>query len=42
MNLEEILSFAFYSGTLTLAIVLLALSILIYPTLRKHTPHKRK
>lgn len=42
MTIEEILTQAYYSGTLALSIALLAVAILIYPTLKKHTLGKKR
>lgn len=37
MNISEILNQAYNSGMLTLSIVLLAIAIMTYPTIRKHS-----
>lgn len=37
MNIEELFLQLYNTGILALAIVLLAIAILVYPTLRKHS-----
>lgn len=41
MTIGEILYQAYNTGILALAIVLLAIAIMVYPTLRKHSGRKK-